>query len=162
MLSSFLAFFRSTSFHSSSLIIPDHMTIHAALISSPALRANSLVLGTVPTLGFDVARFINKYQVSHYTDLDLSCWPHQTLTESCDVMKVYLNSHPKKPLKVERKKEHYQTVFHFSIVKDREEGGSEGKGCGNSSWHCLLVHSTHVWRCHCLNVSARTGESDPN
>lgn len=76
------------------------MTVHAALISSPALRANSLVLGTVPTLGFDVARFINKYQVSHYTDLDLSSWPHQVLTESCEVMNVDLNSLPKKPLKV--------------------------------------------------------------
>ena len=78
------------------------MTIHAALISSPALRANSLVLGSVPTLGFDVARFINKYQVSHYTDLDLSSCPHQTLTESCEVMKVDLNTMTKKPLKVSR------------------------------------------------------------
>ena len=82
------------------------MTVHAALISSPALRANSLVLGTVPTLGFDVARFINKYQVSHYTDLELSSWPHQMLTESCDVMNVDLNSLPNKPLKVGRKKQH--------------------------------------------------------
>lgn len=96
-------FFRSTSFHSSSLIIPGHMTVHAALISSPALRANSLVLGTVPTLGFDVARFINKYQVSHYTDLDLSSWPHQMLTESCEVLSMDLNSLPKKPLKVGEK-----------------------------------------------------------
>ena len=79
------------------------MTVHAALISSPALRANSLVLGTVPTLGFDVARFINKYQVSHYTDLDLSSWPHQMLTESCEVLSVDLNSLPKKPLKVGEK-----------------------------------------------------------
>ena len=76
------------------------MTVHAALVSSPALRANSLVLGTVPTLGFDVAQFINKYQVSHYTDLDLSSWPHQMLTEGCEVMSVDLNSLPKKPLKV--------------------------------------------------------------
>ena len=76
------------------------MTIHATLISSPALRANSLVLGTVPTLGFDVAQFINKYQVSHYTDLDLSSCPHQALTESREIMKVDLNTLPKKSLKV--------------------------------------------------------------
>ena len=76
------------------------MTVHAALISSPALRANSVVLGTVPTLGFDIAQFINKYQVTHYTDLDLSTWPHQMLTDSHEVMTLDLNSLPKKPLKV--------------------------------------------------------------
>ncbi len=54
---------RSRCFHSQSLILPCSVTVHAVCISSPALRAKAAVLGTVPTLGFDIARFINQYQV---------------------------------------------------------------------------------------------------
>ena len=83
--------------------MPGLVTVCAAIISSPALRANSLVLGTVPTLGFDIARFINSYQVTHFTDLDLSSWPHQMLSETHEVMTVNLNSLTKKALKVCRR-----------------------------------------------------------
>ena len=37
--------------------------IHVMGVSSPDLRAHSCVLGCIPTLGFDIAQFINKYQV---------------------------------------------------------------------------------------------------
>ena len=40
--------------------------LHVVGVASPALRAHSCVLGTVPTLGFDIASYINKYQVSEY------------------------------------------------------------------------------------------------
>ena len=35
-------------------------------VASPEMRARSCVLGTVPTLGLDIARHINRYQVGVY------------------------------------------------------------------------------------------------
>ena len=54
---------RSHQSHSDTLILPARVTVHSAAISSPALRAQCAVLGSVPTLGLDIARFINKFQV---------------------------------------------------------------------------------------------------
>ena len=127
------------------------MAVHAALISSPSLRANSLVLGTVPTLGFDVAQFINKYQVRHYTDLDLSSWPHQMLSEGCEVMKVDLNYLPKKPLKVERKSTNLVLCFssvihvHFGALLQVErrvsvEVKTGGTAVGIAYWFTLHMY----------------------
>ena len=45
------------------MVIPSTVVVHAVCISSPALRAQASVLGTIPTLEFDIARFINQYQV---------------------------------------------------------------------------------------------------
>ena len=45
------------------VVVPQNVTIWAVCVSSPELRANSQVLGSVPTLGLDIARFINEYQV---------------------------------------------------------------------------------------------------
>ena len=65
----------------SALCIPSRVSVYLVLLSSPCLRAWSAVLGTLPTLGFDVACHINKYQVTHYTDLDLTSVPHQTISD---------------------------------------------------------------------------------
>ncbi|XP_019850254.1 PREDICTED: putative protein arginine N-methyltransferase 9 [Amphimedon queenslandica] len=59
--------------------------LHVVGVASPALRAHSCVLGTVPTLGFDIASYINKYQVSHYTDINLETFPHETVTKNSNV-----------------------------------------------------------------------------
>ena len=48
----------------SGTVIPGIVEVHAVCIASPALRAHCSVLGTVPTLGFDIAQFINKLQVT--------------------------------------------------------------------------------------------------
>ena len=65
----------------SALCIPSRVSVYLVLLLSPCLRAWSAVLGTLPTLGFDVACHINKYQVTHYTDLDLTSVPHQTISD---------------------------------------------------------------------------------
>ena len=88
-------FTRSRYFHSSSITIPSSLTVHAAVISSPTLRAQSSVLGSIPTLGFDIAHFINHYQVTHYTDVDLCTFPHQALTSSFELMHINLSTHSK-------------------------------------------------------------------
>lgn len=76
------------------------MSIEAVLISSPTLRSQSSVLGSVPTLGFKIAPFINHYQVTHFVDLDLSDYPMQLLSSPVKLMEVDLNSLEKEPLKV--------------------------------------------------------------
>ena len=58
------------------LILPQNIDIHVVGVASPALRAHSCVLGTIPTLGFDVAQFINKYQVR----VTLSCHSYHVLS----------------------------------------------------------------------------------
>ena len=60
------------------LVLPQNIDIHVVGVASPALRAHSCVLGTIPTLGFDVARFINKYQVR----LTLGCHSYHVLSFS--------------------------------------------------------------------------------
>jgi type II protein arginine methyltransferase len=59
----------------------ERVQIHITGINSPALRARSCVLGTIPTLGLEIAPFINKYQVTHYADIDLSTFPYKAITE---------------------------------------------------------------------------------
>ncbi len=46
-------------------IIPCRVEVVLVGVASPEMRAQSCVLGTVPTLGFDIARHINRYQVGH-------------------------------------------------------------------------------------------------
>ena len=65
----------------SALFIPSHISVYLVLLSSPYLRAWSAVLGTLPTLGFDVACHMNKYQVTHYTDLDLTSVSHEAISD---------------------------------------------------------------------------------
>lgn len=58
-----------------SIIIPSRVEVVVAGISSPGLRAMSCVLGKIPTMGFDIAHFINKYQVkSKHVTHDEPLW----------------------------------------------------------------------------------------
>ena len=43
--------------------VPYSMNIIIMGVASPAMRAHSSVLGKIPTIGFDIASFLNKYQV---------------------------------------------------------------------------------------------------
>ncbi len=75
----------SSSSSHSPLFLPSSISLCMVLISSPALRACSSVLGTLPTLGFDVACSMNHYQVSHYTDLDLTSVLYTRLSDDTHV-----------------------------------------------------------------------------
>lgn len=87
-----VAYLRSQFFHSYTQVLPSKLVVYAACISSPSLKAQSCVLGTIPTLGFDIASFINRYQVSHFIDVDLSTLPHERLTSMFDLLTVNLAS----------------------------------------------------------------------
>ena len=91
---------RATQLCPGGVIIPGKVRLKAVLISSPALRAQSCVLGTIPTLGFEVAPVINRYQVTHFVDVDLSAYPLQLLSREALLMEVDLNSLAREPLKV--------------------------------------------------------------
>jgi type II protein arginine methyltransferase len=76
-----------------SVVVPSSVTVCAACISCPALRANSQVLGSVPTLGLDIAQFINKYQVKTQVDLDLRRLPHTIITEPLPFFAIKIGSY---------------------------------------------------------------------
>ena len=63
---------RSSQPNSEAVVIPYRVTVCVVGVASPALRAHSCVLGSVPTLGMDIARFINPYQVSYTTYSELA------------------------------------------------------------------------------------------
>ena len=96
-----LAYLRSQFFHSSTEVLPSKMTVHAVCISSPTLKAQSCVLGTIPTLGFDIASFINRYQVSHFVDVDLSTLPHEKMSNTFELLTINLGTLRIKPLQAE-------------------------------------------------------------
>ncbi|XP_065830120.1 protein arginine N-methyltransferase 9-like isoform X2 [Oscarella lobularis] len=69
-------------------VLPQKLTIFGTCLASPALRANSQVLGSIPTLGFDIARFVNEYQVTLQIDLDLTTLPHAVVTKPIPFISV--------------------------------------------------------------------------
>ena len=71
--------YRSRHCHGDSVMVVAAVSVQAMAIASPSLRALTSVLGTVPTLGLDVARFMNQYQV-----------PRQTLSCSCSTFFIHL------------------------------------------------------------------------
>lgn len=100
MSAKFTFSYRATQLCPTSIMIPSRLNIEAALVLSPTLRAQSSVLGTVPTLGFEIAPFINQYQVSHFVDLDLSTYPLQFLSNYTQLLTVDLDTLTSDSLKV--------------------------------------------------------------
>ena len=92
--------FRETQFHPSSLVLPSKLVVMAMLVSSPSMRAHCSVLGSVPTLGAEVAPVINMYQISHFVDVDVGQHQMQLLAEPFQIMHIDLNKLRKKDLKV--------------------------------------------------------------
>ena len=99
MIFGYLTHDRATQMRPESVVIPGRVVFKAVLVSSPDLRAQSSVLGKVPTLGLEVAPVVNRYQVTHFVDVDLSVYPVQLLSAEVCLMEVNLNALPKEPLK---------------------------------------------------------------
>lgn len=118
----FKVFFGSRASEScpSSVVIPGRVCLKAALISSPALRAQSSVLGTIPTLGLEVAPVINHYQVTHFVDADFSAYQLQLLSSEVLLMDINLNSLTTQSLKVWMS---YSLAFFLAFPKWEEVWG---------------------------------------
>ena len=92
--------YRETQFHPYSVVVPGELVVMAMLVSSPSMRAQCSVMGTVPTLGLNIAPVINNYQISHFVDIDVGQHSMQLLSEPFQIMHINLNTLKKEDLKV--------------------------------------------------------------
>lgn len=79
-------------------IIPMGFTLCCMCIESPFLFANCRVLNQENTLGLDIGRFVNEFQVTTQIDLDLTTLPFTALTGhvnlfSLNFMEVFADDH---------------------------------------------------------------------
>eukprot|EP00117_Sycon_ciliatum_P008047 scpid35446/ scgid10919/ Putative protein arginine N-methyltransferase 10 len=79
--------------------LPSRLELWAMCIDSAALRAQTSVLGRRPTLGLDVARSMNAYQVRTFIGLDAATLEFVQLTDPVCLLDVDLDFHPKYPFK---------------------------------------------------------------
>ncbi|XP_029459595.1 protein arginine N-methyltransferase 9 [Rhinatrema bivittatum] len=78
-------------------IFPQYVVMQGVLVESETLMQESAVQGTEPTLGFNVAPFINRFKVPIYVFLNLSTLPCVPLSKPVDLLRLdlmnpYLNS----------------------------------------------------------------------
>uniref|UniRef100_K7FWB3 Protein arginine methyltransferase 9 n=1 Tax=Pelodiscus sinensis TaxID=13735 RepID=K7FWB3_PELSI len=91
--------------HSGGKIFPQYVVMYGMLVESQSLVLESAVQGTEPTLGFNIAPFINQFKVPVRVCLDLSTLPCMPLSKPAallrlDLMHPYLNS-SKREVKVQ-------------------------------------------------------------
>uniref|UniRef100_A0A8C8VEJ8 Protein arginine N-methyltransferase 9 n=1 Tax=Pelusios castaneus TaxID=367368 RepID=A0A8C8VEJ8_9SAUR len=83
--------------HSGGKIFPQYVVMYGMLVESQSLVLESAVQGTEPTLGFNIAPFINQFKVPVRVFLDLATLPCVLLSKPAellrlDLMNPYLNS----------------------------------------------------------------------
>ncbi|KAJ7407685.1 putative protein arginine N-methyltransferase 9 [Willisornis vidua] len=93
--------------HSGGKIFPQYVLVYGMLVESESLLLESAVQGTEPTLGFNIAPFINQFKVPVRVYLDLSTLPCVPLSKPAellrlDLMNPLLNS-PSREVKREEK-----------------------------------------------------------
>ncbi|XP_072899028.1 protein arginine N-methyltransferase 9 isoform X4 [Hemitrygon akajei] len=71
-------------------LLPQCITIYGILIESDTLQQESAVQGKEPTLGFNIAPFINQFKVPIHVFLHLSTLPHVQLSEPVELLKLNL------------------------------------------------------------------------
>ncbi|XP_053110151.1 protein arginine N-methyltransferase 9 isoform X2 [Hemicordylus capensis] len=91
--------------HSGGKIFPQYVRMYGMLVESRSLVLETAVQGTDPTLGFNIAPFINQFKVPVRVFLDLSTLPYVPLSKSVELLRVdlmnpYVNSSSKE-VKVE-------------------------------------------------------------
>ena len=67
-------------------IIPMGFTMYCMCIESPFLFANCRILSQDNTLGLDIGRFVNEFQVSTQVDLDLTTLPFSAVTDHAKIL----------------------------------------------------------------------------
>ncbi|KAF7244150.1 Protein arginine N-methyltransferase 9 [Varanus komodoensis] len=83
--------------HSGGKIFPQYVKMYGMLVESKSLILETEVQGTDPTLGFNIAPFINQFKVPVRVFLDLSTLLYVPLSKSVELLRVdlmnpYLNS----------------------------------------------------------------------
>ena len=69
-------------------IIPMGFTLHCMCIESPFLLANCCITNRDNTLGLDIGRFVNEFQVNTQVDLDLTTLPFIALTDNMKLFSI--------------------------------------------------------------------------
>ncbi|KAJ6668749.1 hypothetical protein lerEdw1_012232 [Lerista edwardsae] len=83
--------------HSGGKIFPQHVIMYGMLVESKSLVLETAVQGTDPTLGLNIAPFINQFKVPVRVFLDLSTLPYVPLSKPVELLRVdlmnpYVNS----------------------------------------------------------------------
>ncbi|XP_048365668.1 protein arginine N-methyltransferase 9 [Sphaerodactylus townsendi] len=76
--------------HSGGKIFPQHVKMYGMLVESQSLVLETAVQGKDPTLGFNIAPFINQFKVPFRVFLDLSTLPYVPLSKSVELLRVDL------------------------------------------------------------------------
>ncbi|XP_066487962.1 protein arginine N-methyltransferase 9 [Tiliqua scincoides] len=76
--------------HSGGKIFPQHVIMYGMLVESRSLVLETAVQGTDPTLGLNIAPFINQFKVPVRVFLDLSTLPYMPLSKPVELLRVDL------------------------------------------------------------------------
>nr|XP_009687547.1 PREDICTED: putative protein arginine N-methyltransferase 9 isoform X2 [Struthio camelus australis] len=76
--------------HSGGKIFPQYVLMYGMLVESQSLLLESAVQGTEPTLGFNIAPFINQFKVPVRVYLDLSTLPCLPLSKPAELLRLDL------------------------------------------------------------------------
>ncbi|KAI6069561.1 TPR repeat-containing protein LOC90826 [Aix galericulata] len=76
--------------HSGGKIFPQYVLVYGMLVESQSLLLESAVQGTEPTLGFNIAPFINQFKVPVRVYLDLSTLPCVPLSKPVELLRLDL------------------------------------------------------------------------
>ncbi|XP_069098729.1 protein arginine N-methyltransferase 9 isoform X2 [Pleurodeles waltl] len=71
-------------------IFPQHVVMLGMLVESQTLMQESAVQGTEPTLGFNIAPFINQFKVPVHVFLNLSTMPCEPLSKPTELIRLDL------------------------------------------------------------------------
>ncbi|XP_054370540.1 protein arginine N-methyltransferase 9 isoform X2 [Molothrus aeneus] len=129
--------------HSGGKIFPQYVLVYGMLVESESLLLESAVQGTEPTLGFNIAPFINQFKVPVRVYLDLSTLPCVPLSKPAellrlDLMSPLLNS-PSREVKVQICKSGRVTAIPFWYHIHLDEDHSLDTSDESSHWKQAAV-----------------------
>ncbi|NXH45134.1 ANM9 methyltransferase, partial [Dicaeum eximium] len=129
--------------HSGGKIFPQYVLVYGMLVESESLLLESAVQGTEPTLGFNIAPFINQFKVPVRVYLDLSTLPCVPLSKPAellrlDLMNPLLNS-PSREVKVQICKSGQVTAIPFWYHIHLDEEHSLNTSDESSHWKQAAV-----------------------
>ncbi|KAJ8298405.1 hypothetical protein KUTeg_024936 [Tegillarca granosa] len=86
-----LALLRVNCLSGNGKILPGRVTVHGVCVESEELQRDSSVVNDDRTCGFEIAKYINKYQLSTHEDICFSTLCHTKLTEPFQLLSFDLN-----------------------------------------------------------------------
>ncbi|XP_025060079.1 protein arginine N-methyltransferase 9 isoform X1 [Alligator sinensis] len=129
--------------HSGGKIFPQYVLMYGMLVESQSLLLESTVQGTEPTLGFNIAPFINQFKVPVRVYLDLSTLPCVPLSKPAELLRLdfmnpYLNSSTRE-IKVQICKSGQVTAIPFWYHIHLDEDTSLDTSDESSHWKQAAV-----------------------